>query len=1067
MPEEGDPRKILPALGTLKNLKKIWDFQEKYEEFQKLFEENLGEKPTGFQRTWMKRIILGKSFTAVAPTGVGKTTFGILSATWFEKNGKRSAIILPTLLLVDQVYEKLSLFGSKGAIKYHSKMKSKEKKEALERISLGEFSTLVISTQFLSRSFDKISNQKFDFVFVDDVDSVLKSSKNIEKLLIMVGFSESEIENAYKELNRYENDEIESDHGILVVSSATAKPRGKKPLLFKKLLGFEIGRLVTGSRNLINVRCNKMSLDKLRDIVDILKDGILIFTRNSDELKTVTKFLKDSGIRVEIADEKSIESFEKGEINALAGISSYYGKLVRGIDLPFRVKYAIFYGVPVFEFALSKEKAPMFVVKRVLRELIKTKKAYQRILKVVEKAKKAEDVREMLKNISDEDWNKALEKAFEGYSIEKNIVRIPDVMTYIQASGRTSRYTKCGMTKGISFTFEKDDLVFEKLRERIEWLLEEEWYDFDNIDLEKEMQEVEESRKERSCKATNSRSILFIVESPTKALMISSFFGRSSSRTASGIRVHETVYGNNLILFTASRGHVYDLVTDDGIHGVKEVKSKFIPVYGPLKRCRSCGYQFTEDLDVCPVCGSKDIDDKSKVMEGIRELSLEVDEVYVATDPDTEGEKISYDIEQYVKPVNAHTKRIEIHEITRREVKEKIESPREFDEQLVKAQVIRRIQDRWIGFELSKKVQTKFRSSSLSAGRVQSTVLGWIVSREIEYQSSEKVFSRVIFDGRKLEIEGRISSDKVEVKNISEKVEALSPLPPHTTDSLLSEASKTLKLKVPEIMNILQNLFESGLITYHRTDSIRISQTGQTIARRIFEKENILEVFQARSWGSGGAHEAIRPTKPFSPRDIEEMLEEGLGQKLDKKHLLIYSLIYKRFLTSQAKDVKVKKQKVILKIGDIEIEDETTSEILEHGWDLITPLKIYKYDKSSYKIEKVLTFKKHTIPLFTQATLIEEMKKREIGRPSTYARTVDVLFKRGYVREDRYGRLWPTKLGKMVYQYLKEFFEEFVTDETTRNLERIMDMVEKGEEDYQSVLKILKKDLEKLRGEAT
>ncbi len=134
---------------------------------------------------------------------------------------------------------------------------------------------------------------------------------------------------------------------------------------------------------------------------------------------------------------------------------------------------------------------------------------------------------------------------------------------------------------------------------------------------------------------------------------------------------------------------------------------------------------------------------------------------------------------------------------------------------------------------------------------------------------------------------------------------------------------------------------------------------------------------------------------------------------------------------------------------------------------MITPLKIYKYDKSSYKIEKVLTFKKHTIPLFTQATLIEEMKKREIGRPSTYARTVDVLFKRGYVREDRYGRLWPTKLGKMVYQYLKEFFEEFVTDETTRNLERIMDMVEKGEEDYQSVLKILKKDLEKLRGEAT
>ncbi|MCD6551800.1 reverse gyrase, partial [Thermotoga sp.] len=564
-----------------------------------------------------------------------------------------------------------------------------------------------------------------------------------------------------------------------------------------------------------------------------------------------------------------------------------------------------------------------------------------------------------------------------------------------------------------------------------------------------------------------SRSLLIVVESPTKADTISKFLGKASSRRERNILVHEAVTGEGIILFTATRGHVYDLITKGGIHGVEEKDGIFVPVYNSLKRCRDCGYQFTEDRGECPVCSSRNLDDKTETLKALREISLEVDEILVATDPDVEGEKISWDVTQYLIPANGSLKRIEMHEITKYGFKRARESVRFVDFNLVKAQVVRRIQDRWIGFELSGKLQKRFGRPNLSAGRVQSTVLGWIVEREEEYKKSEKDFTLITLEnGVQLEIEGKVSTNSVRVSKVEESEEDINPPPPHTTSSALSEISQKLRLSVQETMDILQDLFEKGFITYHRTDSTRISLEGQNVARSYLRKIGKEKLFTGRSWSTEGAHEAIRPVKPIDDKEIEEMMEEGLITDLTRKHLRVYALIFNRFLTSQSSPVKVKKQLVSFDVGGREVKKEYVVEILKDGWNLFMPLTVSpRFEHTNYRILERKIYKKHAVPLFTQASIVEEMKKRGIGRPSTYAKIVEVLFKRGYVYEDRYKRVRPTKLGAMVYSFLKERYERFVTEETTRRLEEIMDRVERGKEDYQSTLKLLYEEIKSLMEE--
>ncbi len=1058
LPEDNvhDVYTALKERGTLKNYRKIRNFQKKCEDFENFFKVSTGFLPTGFQKFWMRRVLLNRSFTIVAPTGTGKTTFGVVCTSWFTKNNKKVLVVLPTVVLVKQFKERLDGMGVVNSIAYHSGLSKKEREEISEKIKKGDFNSLVISTQFLSRNFHLLENTKFDFIFVDDVDAVLKASKNIERLLLLLGFSQEDIENAYKKITGKLKDFVKPEkYGVLVVSSATAKPRGLKPLLFRELLDFDIGTLTLSSRNVLNVQLKEKNFNKLLDAILFFKDGIFVFATNADEAKEIVEFLKERGINAEgVVDGSDVlERFASGELNILVGVSSYYGKLVRGVDLPERVKFVVFYGVPHFRYSVDKEKAPRFVIKKILRYLSKSKKDLIKFLNRVDYVKDLDLFRKELP-VNDDDWKEAVSEVFKDFPMEGCFVKFPDVLTYIQASGRASRYKDGILTRGISVVLEEDERLFNLLKERIEWLTEEEWIDWNDVNWKEEFKKIEETRSKRSMEKMEFGSTLFVVESPTKASTLSGFFGRSGRRKYKGIVVYESVVNNRIFLFTASRGHVYDLVTGEGFHGVRVEKESFLPIYSPIKRCRNCGYQFT-DGEVCPKCGSSDVDDKGDVLEGLRDLSLEVDEILIATDPDTEGEKISYDIYQYLKPVNDNVKRVELHEITRHEFSKGVNNPRKENEDLVKAQVVRRVQDRWVGFELSKKVQKYFKKVNLSAGRVQSTVLGWIVQREEEYKNSAKVFTSFYIKDRRLEIEGDFKGvEKVDVKVMDEHEEELNPPPPFTTDAILSEASSRFKMKVSDVMGILQELFEKGFITYHRTDSTRISSTGISLARRLMEKMGISEIFQPRSWSvSEGAHEAIRPVKAVSPSEIEDMLEEGLIKDITRKHVRVYELIYKRFLASQSRSVKVKKQKVRLNLNGFYFEDETISEILIDGWNFFINVDVFKYETSSYEIKDIKVYEKHTVPLFTQATLIEKMRNEGVGRPSTYAKIVDVLFSRGYIKEDKYQRIWPTPLGKKVYNFLKKNFPEFVTTETTKNLEEIMDKVERREEDYTEVLK--------------
>ncbi|SHH39927.1 reverse gyrase [Thermosipho atlanticus] len=990
-----DFEKTLKLNGKLQKLSTYIKFQKSFEDFKKFFGEKVGSTLNGYQRIWARRVINLKSFTMVAPTGVGKTTFGITISLWLSKQKKKSILILPTISLVKQVVDKLKRFESNVRLLFYlSNMKKDDKKMFEKCFEEDDYDILVVSTQFISKRRESLKDKYFDFVFVDDVDSVLKSSKNIETIISLTGVSEEILKETIEKIKKGEKPVFgNTPHGILVISSATAKPKGLKPLLFRYIFNFNLGRATYLSRNITHVRIKEKNLKQLIDILKILKDGIVIYVSNEEEGKYLEGKLKEKGFKIGTSWEKFDENFERfrnKDLNILIGISSYYGKLVRGIDLPERIKFSIFWGLPKFK-------------------------------------------------LKDED------------------LIIPDFYTYVQATGRTSRLLKGNLVKGLSIVFEENDDLYEKLLSRLVWFSDEEFFDFNEIDLDKLIKEVEESRMLVLDTIPESKSRLIVVESPTKAETIAKFFGISSVRQMNGLFAFETVTKDGLVILTATRGHTFDLVTRNGYHGIEIKNEKFVPVYNTLKRCKNCGYQFVDDTETCPKCDSREIDNKVEIIKSLRELAMEVDEILIASDPDVEGEKIAYDVVQFLYPVNRNIKRMEMHEITRTGFRNGLEEPRKLREDLVKSQVVRRVGDRWIGFELSQKLQKHFKKL-LSAGRVQSTVLGWIIKREEDYKKNVKTFTLFSFNnGLKIELEGKQKDVKISIIETFE--DTINPLPPFNTSTILSEISKKYRLSVNYIMEILQELFEKGFITYHRTDSIRVSLNGQKIAEKYLKSKKMENIFKARSWSDEGAHEAIRPVKPIDPEELKEMMEERLIT-ISKKHLLIYKEIFNRFLASQSREVKVKKAKLLIETETVKKEEEIVTEILESGWNIFQPIKVISKMEEAKVVEK-RTFKKHTVSLFTQSTLIEEMKSRNIGRPSTYAKIISVLFERKYIIEDKFNRILPTNLGKMVFEYLSKNYQKFITEETTRNLELIMDEVERGEREYQMVLKEM---YEEIRG---
>lgn len=1130
----------MPPLTMRGRYAEIQKLNEQIEEFQAFFQRLVSAHPWSLQRMWTRRVLLGRSFSIVSPTGTGKTTFCLVMALYQAIKGKRSYIIVPTSLLVQHLLNRIAELATRlgenqpKIVGYYSGMKKKLSDEALKQVAENNFDILITTDKFLYKRFHLIQNSRFSFIFVDDVDSFLRSPKNIDKILLLMGFTEEEIERYLKVVEgRAEEYDEEVDeelsvpkkvlNSVLVVSGATMKGRRTRRMkLFRLALSFEPGSSIDLVRNIANLslRTSRNIWEEVYSLIKQYGGGCLVFVpqvEGVDAAKRLAEFLVSKGVRAyayERMNPRMLEKFESEEYDALVGVASTRSPLARGIDLPERIRYVIFAGVPRREIDLTWSEHRPSMLLSVLRHLspIISEKMEKELINVMsmlnkcvptrreilEEVKRAletgkppegytgyvfEAVRrahQLLKSsIGEEELRKIAEKLdLKIRADEKGLsILIPDIDGYVQASGRSSRMFAGGITRGISILIIDDEKAFRGIARGLETLYEEA---FQEYSLELAGQEFELCDRDRKLLRAIKKdevkaeafdllkSSLIIVESPTKARTLAYFFGRPSRRDIDGLTVYESVGEGYVACLSASQGHVVDITTNLGYHGVQVQNGGFIPVYTTIKRCLKCGEQFT-DGENCPNCGSRRFSDKRSVLEAMRKLSLEFDHVFIATDPDAEGEKIGYDIYVNIRPFNKNIQRLEFHEITRRALRDALRTPRDISRQLVEAQTVRRIEDRWVGFELSRRLWEHFGRKTLSAGRVQTPVLGWVIQRMEEAKKRKTIASLSLDDGSFLElvdpenleeIRRLYSEGALEVEVMESGVSEIVIPPPHpyATDSLLRDASIMLRMSAAEVMQTAQRLFESGLITYHRTGATYVSSTGISIAKSYLE-ENYPGSFTPRHHGAPGAHECIRPTKPLNRRQLELYTHSGMLRiptRLENRDLALYDLIFRRFIASQMREAVAVKQAYRVKIANSEYSFERLVKIMEPGFLSVfqavrpaQPLKPGTHRAVDLQIRKV-----QTASLFREGDLIATMRERGIGRPSTYARNLSVLYRRGYIFNNN-GRILATRLGRAVYEYLSNNFGALVSEELTRRLEELMEKIESGEVNYLDVLKQL------------
>ena len=1174
-------RNALQVKGTLKEWERIYSLEKNLREVEGFFERATGFTFWSAQRTWVKRLLKGRSFSIIAPTGMGKSTFGAFMAVWHATRGKKSYIVVPTTPLVIQTVRKIQSIAERSGVEidlayYHGNLRKKEKEEMLTKITGGDYEVLVTSAQWMARKFDEVlKGRHFDFIFVDDVDAFLKASKNIDRSLYLLGFNDEVIQKAWeiirlkKRMSKYLNGraqdreerlkelnesmsklqrEIEefkskNDIGIMIIASATGSARGDRIKLYRELLGFEVGSGRSALRNVVDsyLKPTKEVKEHVEELLTMLGKGGIILTPIDQGLgyaEELVKYLRERGFKVELVsskNRKAIERFESGEADYLVGSATYYGSLVRGLDLPHLIRYAVFTGVPKFRFSIDLERPTIYRalgllgeimdflsdedrkqaeklharLRRLIRnipqfELMKIEEALAEGLPVenefhnhvlgvfrelVEFLRKALHDEEVLKKLAEDPFVSLTEEDGKWY------IEIPDVRTYIQATGRTSRLFAGGITKGLSVLIVDNEKVFNGLVRQMRWRFTEfKMVPFEELNLDEVLRQIDEDREKVrlvmegkiSAKVKDLvKSALMIVESPNKARTIANFFGQPSKTRIGDLVAYEVSIGNMMLTILASGGHMFDLVTNEGYHGVlideKDGMMKFIPVYDTIKRCRDCGHQFVdwENKGVCPRCGSTNVRDALDNVKAMRELAQEVDEILIATDPDTEGEKIAWDIRNVLSPYTPNIKRIEFHEVTRPAIMRAIQEARDVNEGRVNAQIVRRIEDRWIGFELSQELQRVFENRNLSAGRVQTPVLGWIIERYKEFSESETYFLGLTLENG-LQVTVEIGKDGknveppeyVTVEEVQLEEKEFNPSPPYTTDAMLKDASTFLKLSAPETMRLAQDLFEMGLITYHRTDSTHVSNTGIEIAKEYITQEIGEDYFKPRHWGEEGTHEAIRPTRPIDTGRLMQLVRDGIIQlpkNLTRNHYRLYDMIFRKFMTSQMKSARLLMERTVINAAVGKTELEGYVEVIEDGWTKLRspPFRQLPRLEAGVKL-KVVEAKKWRAPkvsLYSQGDIIALMKERKIGRPSTYAKIVETLIRRYYVFETR-GRkkLVPTEQGIKVYHYLISKYKELVSEEKTRELEATMDLVEEGKEDYQRVLNSLYNEIRKYIG---
>lgn len=520
---------------------------------------------------------------------------------------------------------------------------------------------------------------------------------------------------------------------------------------------------------------------------------------------------------------------------------------------------------------------------------------------------------------------------------------------------------------------------------------------------------------------------LLIVESPAKARTISEYLGKE----------YEVL---------ASVGHVRDLPKSN--KDAVDIEGGFVPRY-----------------IVSP--------EKKEVIAKIKKAVEKADEVFLATDPDREGEAISWHLKEAVGIKNP--KRVVFHEITKSAVEEALTHPRKIDEHLKTAQEARRVLDRLVGYDLSGLIWKKVRYG-LSAGRVQSPALRILAEREREIKAFVPEIFFVISARFKAKNGDILATCSVEpktkedadtivkngeraswsVKSVTEKEEMRAPRPPFTTSTMQQSASTRLGFAPSRTMRAAQKLYEAGHITYMRTDSVSLSKGAVASMCAVLEKDFGASYVQARvykttSKNAQEAHEAIRPTNPQKIK---------AGHTADE--IALYELIRTRALASQMANARALRTKIeLIANNDTPSFSATGSRIMFDGW-LRLDTRARGEDVELPKVQEgeavTLTEmnaeQKQTEPpnRYTEAGLIKELEKRGIGRPSTYATIMKTIQDRGYV--EKQGRtLVPTATGMVVSGWLEEHFPEYISDSFTAEMENELDEIARGEREYEKTMR--------------
>ena len=548
---------------------------------------------------------------------------------------------------------------------------------------------------------------------------------------------------------------------------------------------------------------------------------------------------------------------------------------------------------------------------------------------------------------------------------------------------------------------------------------------------------------------------LIIVESPAKAKTIGKYLGK-------GYKVE------------ASQGHVCDLPKSQlGVDIDHDFDLKYITIRG-----------------------------RGDILSRIRKEARNASQVYFATDPDREGEAISWHLFHVLGVDESAPCRIEFNEVTKKAVQAAIKKPRKLDMGRIDAQQARRALDRLVGYKISPLLWVKVKKG-LSAGRVQSVATRMVVEREREIDNfipeeywdisaecaagGEKkpiAFTAkfVSLDGKKYPVSSREEAEKIKaliesgsfsVTDIRRKDKKRQPAPPFTTSSLQQEAGRKLSFTTAKTMQVVQQLYEGvdlqgegaqGLVTYIRTDSVRISDEAMTALRAFipekYGKEFLPKVkneFKGRK-NAQDAHEAIRPT------DVTRT-PESIKASLTREQFMLYRLIYNRYVASQMSpavyetlSAEITDKRIGLRFygehktfaGFTALYEEGTDEATDNVEMTLPALK----EGQKITVSKVSTDQHFTQPpsRFTEASLVRTLEENGIGRPSTYAPTITTIISRGYVSREK-KRLFPTELGIMVTEMMEKYFSRIVDTEFTAIMEEKLDEVEEGKTDWKQILR--------------